>query len=305
MNKKTKNLNSVISSTIKVILVALMFQPALLSAKEVKSVQTQSNPSITDLKVDYLQNKLYFRWLAKDVKHDGLFMLQQITSTGVKTISYKAAIGVLVTFPLLYCLTMGDSINLNSSYRIKYLGVKGDSAISPVVAPMATEQVAKQPVEYLKVKITKDTLFDEAAILIGDSTKKASTQVIKKFFEGEHHPFLFFRSNESNPLCLRSVDPTAEKNIVPVYFKHSSGGFYTLSFKKQIKSQDVKVYIENIKTKELTEINHNDSMELYLTGTNDGKTPCFNVVIVNNSETGDHSIEQLHAPRSYNFASAY
>lgn len=284
--KKATNISRSFFSSINLFstmtMLVLSFSISVLNAKE---NETSEKPLISDLKIDVLGNRIYFRWLAKDVRHDGLFVLEAAKSGSYVPVSYKSAIGVPVSIPMLYCLTLGDSIDVSSNFRIKYMSIKGDSAFSvPVSAnhwKKADSGKSKEP-EYLRIKVLQDTLFDEAAIQFSDS----AASIKKNFFEGETNPFVYFKSEENIPLCLQPVAPVSDKKVIPLYFKNSTGGLFTLVFKKAIVDKYLRTYIEDPSTKVLTPIENQDSITVYLKNASNGESPSFNLIIVNEKSSG-------------------
>jgi hypothetical protein len=157
-------------------------------------------------------------------------------------------------------------------------------------------------VDYVRVKVISDSLYDEAGLYFsGEDSINAG--IGKNFFQGDNCPYVFFKSAEQNPLCVTTVAQNSTKKVVPLYIKHNTGGLFTMSFKKEITSS-VKVYLEDLTTKEVQEINNNDSVSVYLKKRNDGHKPSFNLVFVNNSDQGmfeliKKDVFTSYAPVSY------
>jgi hypothetical protein len=285
-NQKNSNRKTVISFVLRV---CYLLSICLVISSSVIASERNNNPKISDVKIDNINNKLYFRWVANNISHDGFFVVQKLEQSSFRSFGYKTAIGVPINEAIFYSLTASSAGAEEATFRIKYISIKGDSAFSsPVdVRTVGNFVASKSEPDYLKVKVLSDTLYDEAGLCFIDKTSDNIIKPARKnFFEGDSKPYIFFKSEQSNPLCLTSVAFNADKHVVPMYLKHNTGGLYVLSFQKQIAEPSVNVYLENVKTKELTQINHNDSIVVYLKDSNDGQLPAFNLIFTKETESG-------------------
>lgn len=243
-----------------------------------KNVNT--NNLVSSLQVDYYYPKYYIRWLATNLKDDGMFLIQEQNGNEYKTVHHKFAIGVDFQGPLLYCVTLVDSSDDRNVFRIKYRNTKGDTLLSePAKTTIKVAAPSLEP-DFVKIKFEKDSLYDEVAIVVQDKT---SAGIIKNnLFQNKENPLIYFRSGHKM-LCLQTL-PALKDSMVPIYLEHATGGIYTVSFESQIEDPKVNIYLKNESTNEIFPVTNQKILDLYVRHKNTGRKPAFSLIFTTKDE---------------------
>jgi hypothetical protein len=269
----------------QIFLITVFFNLILATLSFASTTANEQKGKIHSVTVDYYFPKYYFRWLVNDIKHDGFFIVEGKRNKTYMPVQYKPAIGSEFNGPLMYCVTLVDSFACFEEYRVRYLNEKGDTLVSQV-SDANIHYNTIPTADYIRLKISKDSLYDEVAITIAPDSAPSNNIAKKDLFLDPENPRLFTKSG-STQYCVQKFTYSGKENMVPVYFKHNTGGLYTLTFTHEMQDKNMHVYLKKSWSKELIKLESSGSTEIYTTSHDDGSKPAFYLVF---------SSEELNVP---------
>lgn len=107
---------------VKQIVGILFIVASLFSTKagaQVNAMAADTTASLVSLSATYIYPKVYLKWLIKNQKSDGLFVIEIEKNGEFKTIGAKECVGTTVDIPLLYCFNYSDSAFTSSKFRVR------------------------------------------------------------------------------------------------------------------------------------------------------------------------------------------